>query len=185
MFSGVCALTIALALQASPPPASSRPPVSANIFKEFGHDFRAMPSSANAAILGFGAGAAAVLRHDDTRVANWSLRRGPAAYTPAGDRGGNGWVQASLALATYGIGVASRSPRGAEVGGDLVRGQLLAGIVTQVLKSTVDRTRPTGGSRSFPSGHTSATFLTAAVLQGDLGWKVGAPAYAAATFVAW
>jgi membrane-associated phospholipid phosphatase len=36
---------------------------------------------------------------------------------------------------------------------------------------------------SFPSGHTSSAFATAAVLERHYGWKVGVPAYAAATYV--
>ena len=34
------------------------------------------------------------------------------------------------------------------------------------------------------SGHSSVTFATATVLQRDLGWKVGVPAYGLATYVA-
>ena len=48
----------------------------------------------------------------------------------------------------------------------------------------VGRTRPDGSVFSFPSGHTATTFATATVLQRHFGWKVGIPAYAAATYVA-
>ena len=37
----------------------------------------------------------------------------------------------------------------------------------------------------MPSGHTSATFASAAVLHRHYGWKIGLPAYAAASFVGW
>src|SRR5512143_674389 len=57
--------------------------------------------------------------------------------------------------------------------------------VVYTLKPTVDRTRPNGGSQSFPSGHAASAFAGAAFLQIRYGWSYGVPAYAAATFVAY
>jgi membrane-associated phospholipid phosphatase len=54
----------------------------------------------------------------------------------------------------------------------------------QTIKVAARRTRPDGTSLSFPSGHSASAFATASVLQGQLGWKVGAPAYGAAAWVA-
>jgi len=59
----------------------------------------------------------------------------------------------------------------------------LALSVTQLLKITVDETRPNGGPYSFPSGHTSASFSCAEFLRRRYGWRAGLPAYLAATFV--
>jgi membrane-associated phospholipid phosphatase len=55
--------------------------------------------------------------------------------------------------------------------------------VVYILKPLVDRTRPDGGSQSFPSGHTASAFAGAAFLQRRYGWACGLPAYAAAAFV--
>ena len=55
--------------------------------------------------------------------------------------------------------------------------------ITYILKSTVDRTRPNGGSQSFPSGHAASAFAGAAFLQIRYGWIYGLPATAAAVFV--
>jgi membrane-associated phospholipid phosphatase len=52
-----------------------------------------------------------------------------------------------------------------------------------VLKPLVDRTRPYGGGRSFPSGHAASAFAGAAFLQMRYGWELGLPAYAVATYV--
>jgi membrane-associated phospholipid phosphatase len=65
-----------------------------------------------------------------------------------------------------------------------VEAQIVNGVLTQGIKLAVNRTRPSGGSYSFPSGHTSATFATAGVLQREFGWKVGIPAYVGGFYVA-
>lgn len=58
--------------------------------------------------------------------------------------------------------------------------------VTYGLKKTVNRERPNGKDNdSFPSGHTSLTFSSAAFMQKRYGWKYGLPAYAAAAFTGW
>ncbi|MCC7417542.1 MAG: phosphatase PAP2 family protein [Acidobacteria bacterium] len=92
--------------------------------------------------------------------------------------------QVGGALATYTVGRLTRSPRTARVGADLFRAQVLSQVVTQAIKLSARRTRPDGSALSFPSGHTSATFASATVLQRHFGWKAGIPAYAVATFVA-
>ena len=57
---------------------------------------------------------------------------------------------------------------------------------TMILKYAVKERRPDGSNwHSFPSGHSSTTFATAAFLQRRYGWKFGAPAYALATYTAW
>ena len=76
------------------------------------------------------------------------------------------------------------SSRAADAGRDLVRAQINATTWAYALKFAVDRTRPNGDPRSFPSGHSTATFATAMVLQQHYGWKVGVPFFAAATYTA-
>jgi len=56
--------------------------------------------------------------------------------------------------------------------------------VTYGLKSTVIETNPNGDSYSFPSAHTSVSFVSAEFMRKRYGWGYGIPAYAAATFVA-
>ncbi|MCP5144474.1 MAG: phosphatase PAP2 family protein [Gammaproteobacteria bacterium] len=56
---------------------------------------------------------------------------------------------------------------------------------TVALKKTVDKTRPNGKGESFPSGHSSVTFQSAAFLHRRYGLRYAWPAYAAASYVAW
>jgi membrane-associated phospholipid phosphatase len=66
----------------------------------------------------------------------------------------------------------------------LLRAQLAVGSWTYAIKLATQRTRPNGETHSFPSGHASASFATAAVLQDHYGWKVGVPAFVAAAYTA-
>ena len=202
------ALSLAVALQAASP-APSRPaapaviqapasaPVQApadqwpddrpltRLLPNLWHDLTALPSPASGWILAMGGGAALGAHQADDRVADWAARSGDSSYTAIGRVLGNGWTQAGAAVAVYAVGKASHSPQAVHVGGDLIRAQTMNGVLTTVIKVAVDRDRPNGGRYSFPSGHTSATFSSAAVLQRHYGWKVGAPAYAIASFVGW
>ena len=72
----------------------------------------------------------------------------------------------------------------AAVGGEIVQAQIVAHALTYGIKFSVGRSRPDGGGFSFPSGHTTAAFASATVLHRHFGWKVGIPAYGAATYVA-
>ena len=150
------------------------------------HDLKALGSPSSAIILGLGVAATGALHPSDDDVAAWVAQQGGSlTYTPIGGLIGNEWLQGGAAVGTYVIGRLQDSPTIAHIGSDLIRAQLLNGVLTLGLKVATDRDRPDGGERSFPSGHTSATFASAAVLDSHFGWKVGIPAYAVAGFVGW
>jgi len=189
VLSSACALSLALALTASSPqgqtssaPASRERPI-ADLFRNLGHDARRLPSIENGIILGAGAATTALAHQADHDIADWAMRSQKSSYTGIGDFLGNGWVQVGAAVTTYSVGLANRSPAATHVGSDLIRGQILNGIATRGLKVAVQRTRPNGGNYSFPSGHSSAMFMSAAVLQAHTSPKLWIPAYAAAGFV--
>lgn len=57
-----------------------------------------------------------------------------------------------------------------------------------ILKQVVDKKRPDFNPNnprydSFPSGHTTSAFMSAAFLERRFGWKVGIPAYLTAAWV--
>jgi membrane-associated phospholipid phosphatase len=144
-----------------------------------------LPSATTAALLAVGGGSALVVHSLDDNLDGWVHRHGESGYTSLGRVAGDGWVQGATAVGTYLVGLASRDRETEHLGSDLIRGQFLVALSTRALKIAVDRTRPSGGGHSFPSGHSSAPFLTAAVIDGHYGWKAGLPAYAAAGFISW
>ena len=182
---------MALSLHAAPatqPALSDRSvdrPIT-HLFQNLGHDMKALPSARSAGIVAAGiAGGWFAHSSGDHELSTWASRAGDTEYADVGMVVGDGWSQGGLAIATYAIGVIGHKTRVTHIGSDLIRAQMLNGLLTTTLKVAVDRTRPTGGAHGFPSGHTSAAFATAAVLDGHYGWKAGVPAYALASFVGW
>jgi hypothetical protein len=148
-------------------------------------DLKNLPSKETAAILGVGGAAAAAFHPADQRVTSrFSNSAGLEETFEAGAIVGGLPAQLGAAFATYGLGRAFKNDCVAAVGGELVRAQLISQLLTYGIKGTVQRSRPEGGGFSFPSGHTTAAFASATVLQRHFGWKVGLPAYGAATYVA-
>ena len=63
------------------------------------------------------------------------------------------------------------------------KGFVVNQAITFGLKNIIDRERPNmENNNSFPSGHTSTTFQSAAFIQKRYGWKYGVPAYVLAGF---
>jgi membrane-associated phospholipid phosphatase len=156
-----------------------------SLFTDLGQDVRHLPTRTNALILGVaGAASLAALESDAGVTRHASSVPAIDETFDAGAVLGSGIVQGGAALATYIIGRAAHDTHVAVVGSDLIRAQLITMAFTQGIKLTVGRTRPDGSRYSFPSGHTSATFATASVLQRHYGWKAGVPAYGLAAYVA-
>jgi membrane-associated phospholipid phosphatase len=113
----------------------------------------------------------------------WSQELSPTALAP-GATYGNLAFQFPLAITWWIVGHAAGSDNSADAGRDLLRVQILSSSWAYALKYATNRTRPNGDPRSFPSGHATAAFATATVLQEHYEWKLGLPMYAAAAYVA-
>ena len=150
------------------------------------NDFRRLPSKDTLTWLLIGGAAASIGQTQDwditTGFSKTSGRMG--SMLKPGETIGGARVQLGTALATYAVGRITDKPRVTSLGVDLLRSQIVAQTLTAGIKLAVRRDRPDGGEFSFPSGHTSVTFATATVLQRHLGWKVGIPSYALASYVA-
>ena len=102
----------------------------------------------------------------------------------AGNTYGSLAVQGGGALGAYLVGHWSGNPHLAQFGLDVVRAQLVTQTWVQAVKVSVNRRRPDGTSFSFPSGHVASSFATATIVQREFGWKLGAPMYGLASYVA-
>jgi PAP2 superfamily len=155
----------------------------ARFVRDVGGDYKHFLSWSTAKWLGVGTIATAAIHpaDDEIRDATQGEQVGILSET-AGQTYGNLSLQLPLALSWWIAGHAAGGTRAAEAGRDLVRAQISALSWTYVVKYAVDRTRPNGDPRGFPSGHASAAFATAMVLQEHYGWKLGVPFFAIATY---
>jgi hypothetical protein len=153
--------------------------------RDVGGDYKHFFSKETAYWYSGGLAAAGLVHVADEDIAEEMAE--PSATTRAlegGDKYGNLSLQVPFAVGWWVVGHVAGSRRGAEAGRDLVRAQISATSWAYAWKYAVDRTRPNGDPRSFPSGHAAATFATAMVLQDHYGWKVGVPFFAASTYTA-
>lgn len=183
--AGVLALVMAAPLCAQgTAPSPTGEPSFVSLFTHLPRDAQHLFTAGNGIVFGVGGAAALALHQKDTEIAGHAVTwDGVHSALRAGNRLGNGATQAGFALATYVGGRLTHHAKAAQAGADLVRAQIINALMTDGLKPAVDRTRPNGGRHSFPSGHSSASFATATVLQRRLGWKAGIPAYAMASYV--
>jgi PAP2 superfamily protein len=148
-------------------------------------DFRHLPSRHSLAVLAGGGALALAARPFDKDV-NAHVRSSTAVknFFAPGKFIGQGATLVGASFAVYGIGRATDNRKLSHLGMDLLRATLVDGAIVYGIKGTVRRDRPTGDCCSFPSGHASVTFATAAVLWRHLGWKAAVPTYTVASYVA-
>ncbi|MCG3177693.1 MAG: hypothetical protein BIFFINMI_00012 [Phycisphaerae bacterium] len=90
-----------------------------------------------------------------------------------------------FAGAAYAYGAWAGNDESYSLGKTLLSAQIINGLATVALKgAAMNDHSPNGESWAWPSGHTSAVFTTAAVLEVRYGWKAGVPAYALASLAA-
>lgn len=156
-----------------------------SLFTNLPADFAHLFTPTNGILAGAGGAASLAVHPKDDEIA-------ADIYDPSGARHdffragatiGDGVEQNSFALGAYVVGRVAHKPGVAALGADLIDAQIVNGVITQGLKVATHRTRPNGSRRSFPSGHTSATFASATVVQQHYGWKWGAPVYAVGAYV--
>ena len=164
---------------------------SPNLIHQIPLDFKnVFTTKQNLVILGVGLGATWAASVFDDEIANSRFNStlydegGADDVLEPGTILGSAAVQVGGAFATYGLGKLLSKPRVEALGRDLVRAQIVAQTLTQVLKLATQRKRPDGtNQRSFPSGHASGSFASATVIQRHFGWKAGIPAYVVASFI--
>ena len=162
-----------------PPPKQGR----FKFLQQVGGDFRHFPSKDTVYWLA-GGGVLALAVHPADDDMNDRLAEHPGFWRP-GKTLGSVYVQAGTAFVTYVVGRRSHNEKVKHLGTDLLSAEIVSQAITQGLKFATQRERPDHHDKhSFPSGHASATFASATVLQRHLGWKAALPTYTVASYVA-
>jgi len=177
---------------AQKPPPPHRTGFKALLF-ETASDFTAFPRRRSTWVILAIGGAAAALAHpvDDNVNARLTGSTAVSRFFATGKYLGAVPTQAAIATGVYLIGRYVIPPAQGEpktnklshLGFDLMRALIVSQTLTQTIKISVRRDRPTGECCSFPSGHASASFATAAVLERHLGYRAAWPTLLAASYV--
>ena len=157
------------------------------LFKNLGEDYKHLWSIDNGIVAAAGGGLALAVHPLDPTF-NQHLRSHytlvNTIYAPAKYYGDTP-EQVALSLGTYAFGRAFDKPKASHLGMDLLRAQILSESLVEPIKFIVGRERPNESNhQSFPSGHASATFAAATIIERHLGWKKAALGYAIAAYVA-
>jgi hypothetical protein len=113
-------------------------------------------------------------------VSHWDK---PLSGRMAGTLGDRPWIgdatMASLAFGAVALGILfpGEGRNGWDNFWEEAEVFAVTGILTSSIKMLVGRTRPGGGSRSFPSGHTSAAFAAATLIDATSDGSFAVPAY--------
>ncbi len=161
------------------------------LFHNLGQDIKKIPRR-NTLYWLAGGTALALVAHPQDNTLNRRLRGSDGAeiFFKAGKYVGSMPVLLAASVGTYVVGRTHENGRVRHLGMDLIEATVLSQVINQGIKEIVRRKRPLreDGTRSkgfaFPSGHSSATFAAATVLQQHLGWKAAVPTYSIAAYVA-
>lgn len=158
-------------------------------FKKIPHDFAFSYKEAfwGWGALGFaaGAGLSAGLYPLDDNVKN---ALGPNEIFGSTGNTVIGWTlspytYAGVSIILWGVGAGTKHPKLALTGRALTEAIGFAMVMTAAGKFAFRRTRPDGGSLSFPSAHATAAFAASGVLTVFYGWKGGLASYPLAFLV--
>jgi membrane-associated phospholipid phosphatase len=179
-------------------PAAPHTPPAHTGFKalvfETASDFNAFPRRTSTwVILAIGAGGAAIAHPFDEEVTQALVDSDAAGkFFVAGKWIGSAYVQAGTAIGLYVVGRYAlphkegepKTNKVSHLGFDLLRALAVSQALTQGIKIVAQRDRPTGECCAFPSGHASAAFATASVIERHLGYRGAWPTFAIAGYVA-
>lgn len=164
-----------------------------SLLKDSASDFVAFPKRPSTwTILGIGAAAALAVHPADDYVESHIVGNDAANnFFSLGQWVGSAYVQFGSAVGLWAVGRyivptegEPKTNKYSEVGFDLLRAQILSGVLVQGMKVSFQRDRPSGACCAFPSGHSAAAFAAAAVLERHLGYRLSWPALVGATYVA-
>jgi len=131
-----------------------------------------------------GAAGAAVIGADDSIVAYFERENRWGSFSGVGTELGKSQLIGPAIGVSLLVSRLSKNDEFRDLSYSLAQGFIVTNVITGSIKKIAGRDRPDGTStNSFPSGHTSNSFTWATIAQRRYGWKVGAPAYAIASYV--
>ncbi len=142
-----------------------------------GLDLSSLVSNPNLLILGV-AGVASAFTRDEVDEHQGGLRRsldesGLDGLMDLGNLYGSGWFVGGVSMGVVAAGGLGDNEGLRRFGIDLGRSFVYSAVATMSIKLVVNRTRPSGGPYSFPSGHTTSAFSTVPVVWHHVGWVAG------------
>jgi membrane-associated phospholipid phosphatase len=161
---------------------------------ETASDFKAYPRRQSTWVILAIGGAAAALTHPLDDEVNNKLAGSDAAekFFAPGKYIGAFYTQVAVASGLWFVGRyvlpraddAPKTNKVSHIGFDMLRALIVSQTLTQGIKIAVRRDRPTGECCAFPSGHASATFASAAVIERHFGYRGSWPMFLIASYVA-
>jgi len=178
-------------------PADTPPPPTEGtgwktLIKDTGRDFVSFPQRRSTwVLLGVGGALALAAHPADDYVERHIVGNDTAGtiFAPGKVIGSAGF-QAGAAVGLWVTGRYLAPPKNgspsklAHLGFDLMRAQIISQTLVVAIKQSARRDRPTGECCAFPSGHATAAFAAAAVLERHLGYRASWPALLGASYVA-
>lgn len=178
--------------QANTPPPPAEGTGWKTLIKDTGRDFISFPQRRSTwVLLGAGGALALAVHPADDYVESHIVGNATAdKIFAAGKVVGSAGFQAGAAIGLWVTGRYIAPPKDgspsklAHLGFDLMRAQIVSQTFVVAIKQSVRRDRPTGECCAFPSGHATAAFAAASVLERHLGYRASWPALLGASYVA-
>ena len=98
---------------------------------------------------------------------------------------GSQWTHFALSSLWYATSAKNQDEFNKQRAGTMIRALGVTSVMTMALKAIRQNESPNGKDWAWPSGHTASSFTVASVLDEFYGPRVGIPAYALASVVAW
>jgi membrane-associated phospholipid phosphatase len=167
-----------------PPNESDFPGVHVQLLNDFNYLLKEPAFYRVVGLIGLAPGALGpVLGKEEPEYTEMWATESADRFFEAGEQLGEAYVPVGASILCLAIGRLGSDRRMTSFGSCLLRAQAINGIVTVAVKAAVGRPRPNGGAYSYPSGHTTSAFTTAAVVYEHFGMKCGIPAFAGATYI--
>lgn len=166
-------------------PVELRAPRAADFIVDLNENFRQVWNTQNLVPLAIGAGSALAARPADGPITDAFVNEDRwRGFDRVGWYAGKTGIVAPAIGGLFLTGRFTGDAKFKRFTYSLAQGFVVNKTLTASIKSIGLRDRPDSSNRrSFPSGHTSTSFMWATVVSRSYGWKAGVPAYAFASYI--